>query len=87
MREGDHLRFTLQGSDADGAAVTYSSASLPAYATLDPNTGVFDWPVGYDQLGTYTVSFTVTSDAGLSTTQTATYTVFRPPPRRSSIRC
>ena len=29
VREGDHLRFTLQGSDADGGPVTYSSAALP----------------------------------------------------------
>ena len=61
MREGDHLRFTLQGSDPDGGPVTYSSAALPAGATLDPNTGVFDWAVGYDQAGTLTVPFTVTS--------------------------
>ena len=52
VREGDHLRFTLQGSDADGEPVTYSSTDLPENATLDPNTGVFDWPIGYDQAGT-----------------------------------
>ena len=79
VREGDHLRFTLQGSDSDGAPVTYSSAGLPENATLDPNTGVFDWPIGYDQAGTLTVPFTVTSDHGVSTTVTATYTILPAP--------
>ncbi len=79
LREGDHLRFTLQGSDADGGPVTYSSTALPANATLDPITGVFDWPIGYDQAGTLTVPFTVTSDTGVSTTQTVTYTVLPAP--------
>ena len=69
VREGDHLRFTLQGSDADGGPVTYSSTDLPENATLDPNTGVFDWPIGYDQAGTINVSFTATSSSGVSTTQ------------------
>ena len=76
---GDHLRFTLQGSDADGYAVSYSSNALPANATLDPLTGVFDWPVGFDQAGTFTVPFTVISSSGLTTTQTATYTVLPAP--------
>ena len=79
VREGDHLRFTLQGNDLDGGSVTYSSADLPENATLDPNTGVFDWPIGFDQAGTLTVPFTVTSDRGVSTTVTATYTVLAAP--------
>ena len=79
VREGDYLQFTLQGSDSDGGPVTYSSASLPEYATLNPNTGVFDWPIGYDQTGTMTVPFTVTSDSGVSTTVTATYTILQAP--------
>ena len=79
VREGDHLRFTLQGSDSDGGPVTYSSASLPENATLDPNTGVFDWAIGYDQAGTLTVPFTVTSASGVSTTQMVTYTILPAP--------
>ncbi len=79
VREGDHLRFTLVGSDADGGALTYSSADLPENATLDPNTGVFDWPIGYDQAGTLTVPFTVTSAQGIWTTVTATYTILAAP--------
>ncbi len=79
VSEGAHLRFTLLGSDSDGKPVTYSSTALPEYATLDPITGVFDWLVGYDQTGTLTVPFTVTSSSGISTTQTATYTILPAP--------
>ncbi len=79
VRQGDHLRFTLQGSDADGHPVTYSSTDLPENATLDPDTGVFDWPIGYDQAGTLNVSFTATSASGVSTTQVVTYTVLAAP--------
>ncbi len=79
LREGDHLRFTLQGSDADGGPVTFSSSALPANATLNPNTGVFDWAIGFDQVGTYTVPFTATSDSGVSVTQSVTYTALAAP--------
>src|SRR5262249_9693165 len=74
VREGDHLRFFLRGSDADGDLVQYTSAALPAGATLDPNTGQFDWPVGYAQAGTFVVPFTATSN-GVSTTQTVKFPV------------
>ncbi len=79
VREGDHLRFTLQGSVSDGSTLTYSSASLPENATLNPITGVFDWAVGYDQAGTVTVPFTVTTKAGLSTAETVVYTILPAP--------
>ncbi len=79
VAEGADLRFTLDGSDADGSPVTYSSADLPENATLNPITGVFDWPVGYDQTGTLTVPFTATSSDGISTTQMATYTILPAP--------
>ena len=86
VAEGTDLHFTLVGSDSGGSPVTYSSTDLPEYATLDPITGVFDWPVGYDQTGTLTVSFTATKLDGLSTTQVATYTILQARPRRSSLR-
>ena len=79
LAQGADLRFTLDGSDADGSPVTYSSADLPENATLNPITGVFDWQVGYDQTGTLTVPFTATSSDGISTTQIATYTILPAP--------
>jgi RHS repeat-associated protein len=79
VREGDHLRFTLHGSDALGRPVTYSSANLPANASLNPLTGVFDWPIAYNQAGTLTVPFTVTTEDGISTTHIVTYTILPAP--------
>src|SRR5262249_41799290 len=43
VREGDHLRFYLNGYDPDGGTVAFHSYLLPPGATLDPNTGLFDW--------------------------------------------
>ena len=51
--EGEALQISLVASSADGNPLTYSSNLLPAGATLDPNTGVFDWTPGYDQQGVY----------------------------------
>ena len=87
VREGDHLRFTLQGSDADGGPVTYSSAALPANATLDPNTGVFDWPIGYDQAGTADRAVHRHQRRAASRPRRRSPTPScPPPPRRSSAR-
>ncbi len=36
--------------------------TCPRTRRSNPNTGVFDWPIGYDQAGTFTVPFTATSD-------------------------
>src|SRR5205823_4790790 len=43
LREGDHLRFYLDGYDPDGDPVKFESHLLPPGARLDPNTGLFDW--------------------------------------------
>src|SRR6266571_1328560 len=60
LSEGDTLRFRLSASDLDGDKLTYFSPTLPAGAFLDPNTGEFEWTVGYTQAGTYDLSFRVT---------------------------
>ena len=49
IAEGDPLRFTLIGRQADGLPATYSAEGLPAHSTLDPNTGVFQWTPWYNQ--------------------------------------
>ena len=72
IAEGSALTFTLVGTDADGQALTYSSTTLPAGATL---TGAdFAWTPGYDQAGTYPVTFTV-SDGALTDTEAINITV------------
>ncbi len=74
--EGESLQISLAASDPYGSGnpLIYSSTTLPAGATLDPITGVFDWTPSYDQAGVYQIPFTV-SDGTLSTTQTTTITV------------
>src|SRR6266571_4300197 len=74
LSEGDTLRFRLSASDLDGDKLTYFSPTLPAGAFLDPNTGEFEWTVGYTQAGTYDLTFSVT-DGETSAETRATFTV------------
>ncbi len=74
LREGDHLRFYLNGYDPDGQAVHFESYLLPPGAKLDPNTGLFDWTPDYYMAGTYQVPFTVTNGTQ-RVTKTTTFTV------------
>ena len=74
LREGDRLRFYLDGGDPDGEQVAFTSTALPDGAFLDLNTGLFDWTVAFDQAGLWQVPFTVTS-GGVSVTKTAEFDV------------
>ncbi|MCA9191785.1 MAG: hypothetical protein KDB03_08485 [Planctomycetales bacterium] len=74
LREGDEVSFRLVASDEDGDRLRFLSPNLPPGAFLDPNTGLFEWSLGYDQHGDYMVDFLV--DDGISETkQTATFHV------------
>ncbi|MFN4170881.1 MAG: CARDB domain-containing protein, partial [Pseudorhodobacter sp.] len=72
VREGDPLRFTVVGRDADlvrgGRALVYQAPILPAGATLDPVTGVFEWIPGYTQAGVYDIRFQVSDGQALAET-------------------
>ncbi len=59
IREGETLKFQLNGQDLDGDKLVYSCNLLPAGATLDPDTGVFTWTPTYFQAGAFTVPFSV----------------------------
>src|SRR5205823_11799830 len=74
LREGDHLRFYLDGYDPDGDRVKFESHLLPPGAKLDPNTGLFDWTPSYTAAGTYVVPFSV-SNGTERVTRSATFTV------------
>jgi large repetitive protein len=74
IREGDRLRFYLQGYDPDGDPVKFESYLLPPGAKLNPNTGLFDWTPTYYAEGVYEVPFTVTNGRERAT-ETATLTV------------
>ena len=78
MNEGSTLSFVVTATDPDGDALTYSAGGLPAGASFDPATQQFTWTPGYDQAGTYTVTFTAkdgTKSYSLSETKTVTITV------------
>jgi hypothetical protein len=70
--------FTVNGTDPDGNPLTYSAIGLPAGAALDQNSGVFSWTPGYNQSGSYQVTFAAT-DGEFTATETVTITVNRPP--------
>ncbi len=73
--ENQNLEFTVSGSDLDGDALTYSSSPLPDGATLNPQTGAFQWIPTYEQAGTYEVTFTVTDEGGATDTEMVIFTV------------
>ncbi len=77
VAEGSSLSFTLSGSDADGDALTYAVANLPAGATFNPSTQVFNWTPEYaetENTRIYPVTFTV-SDGSASDSETVTINV------------
>ena len=46
------------GSDPEGAALTFGSSGLPAGASMDAGTGMFDWVPNANQVGIHEVTFT-----------------------------
>ncbi|RYD83809.1 MAG: APHP domain-containing protein, partial [Verrucomicrobiaceae bacterium] len=74
LREGDTLRFRLAVSDAEGNTLTFFSGNLPAGATLDPATGIFEWTPSFVQAGVYQIPFAV-SDGQITTTGVTRVTV------------
>ncbi len=65
--EGALLSFSVSATDADGDTLSYSARALPAGATFSGQT--FSWTPGYDQAGTYEVTFVV-SDGQVETAAT-----------------
>jgi hypothetical protein len=55
VREGDPIIVRFAADDPDGDAFTFSSPLLPAGATLDPATGVFQWTPGFTQAGRHVI--------------------------------
>src|SRR5262249_9020118 len=74
VREGDPLRIQLSASDPEHDPLTFSSEQLPGGATLDPQTGLFEWTPSFTQDGTYALTFTA-SDGQLTASQTTLITV------------
>jgi len=74
VAENAPLSFTLSASDPDGDSLTFSAANLPGGSQLSNFSHSFSWTPGYDQAGSYPVTFSV-SDGNLAASQTVTITV------------
>jgi len=71
---GGALQFTVTSSDAEGDAVTYTVSGVPAGASFDTNTGVFNWPKA-QPLGDYTLVVQPTDGATAGASATITISV------------
>ncbi len=72
--EGQRLFFTLNATDPNSDTLTYSAENLPEGATLDPQTGVFDWTPTFNQVGDYANIKVIASDGNKS--RFDTFTIF-----------
>jgi uncharacterized protein (TIGR03437 family) len=68
---GKVVTFTVSASDPAGLGVAVSVSGLPANASFNPNTGVFNWVPQTSQTGLYAVPFTATNLAHVSATENA----------------
>ena len=66
------LTFTIDATDLDGDAITYSAGTLPSGATFTGQD--FDWTPSQSQVGSYAVTF-IASDGQLQDSETVTMTV------------
>ncbi len=55
--ENTTLTFTVSATDPEGKALTFSTGTLPAGASFDPDTQEFTWTPDYTQAGEYPVVF------------------------------
>ncbi|NOT60690.1 MAG: cadherin-like domain-containing protein, partial [Acidobacteria bacterium] len=57
---GQALNFTVSATDTDSAqTLTFSATNLPAGATFNAATRQFSWTPSVNQVGTFTITFTV----------------------------
>lgn len=56
---GSVCEFKISATDEDSPVLFYSASGLPQGATFDSATRTFKWTPSYNQMGTYTVRFTV----------------------------
>jgi outer membrane protein OmpA-like peptidoglycan-associated protein len=71
---GKTLTILLNATDPDGDALTFSSIPLPAHSTFTQETGLFTFTPSEEQVGTTTLTFTV-SDGLFVHAETVTITV------------
>ncbi|MBA7468865.1 hypothetical protein ES707_04121 [subsurface metagenome] len=79
VNENSTLSFSVSATDPDGDTISYSLEGLPTGAVFGSQT--FTWTPGYDQAGTYSVTF-IASDGEDQDSEPITITVInvnRPP--------
>ena len=59
---GNDLEFTAAATDPDDDGLTFSLAEAPAGATIDAETGEFNWSPTSEQIGPHNVKVQVTDD-------------------------
>ena len=75
-QEDDVYTYTAVGTDMDtGDTFTLGSSSIPAWTTFTASTGVLTGTPTNSDVGTHSVTLTVTDAAGAVGTQTFTITV------------
>ncbi|NDD63612.1 MAG: tandem-95 repeat protein, partial [Acidobacteria bacterium] len=87
-RVGELLSFTVSASDPDaGQTVTITARSLPSGATFVPTagSGQFRWTPTTEQVGSHTISFTVTDNGAPALSETKTVTITVLPPNRAPV--
>ncbi len=58
--EGKNLNFVISATDPDGITPNFTTSTLPVGATFVDNfsgTGAFNWTPGFDQSGSYIITF------------------------------
>jgi hypothetical protein len=83
---GTPVRFTASGIDDQGLAAAVTARNMPAAATFDATSGVFEWTPEDRDLGSAEIAFTATSSLGLSTTKTVAIEVVSSRPVLSGLR-
>jgi PKD repeat protein len=71
VSENSALSFSVSATDADGDTIAYSAQNLPTGASFSSQT--FSWTPGYEQAGTYQVTF-IASDGSGQDSETITIT-------------
>jgi len=67
--EGASVAFTVQATDPDGDAVTLGTLNRPVgsvFVDLGTGSAQFSWTPGFDQAGSYTVTFTARDEHGVN---------------------
>ncbi len=77
ISENQSLTITLNGSDSDGATISYTIVGLPQTATFNTvsNNGIFNWTPNGIESGVYSITFSIVNSFNVRVTQNVIITV------------